>query len=461
MKYLNKASCLLTTAGLLLCCMPAFSQSTIIEGTILNYNAAPRPVYLFSFYGSRLQKIDSAMTDVRGKFRILASHVDHTGIYKVGTDKRKSSSVIIKKNEKKIVLTFSFENLGQDILISSREDEAYRETMKIYEVFRMNMDSIKNISSAISVVDSFYARKTKAAEYAMNNWIREFNTSLSDIKTRYKNTFAADVLCSLYMIPQRVALNENYDNDRAYLHDHFFGYMDFSNDQIIYIPALVEKYLIYLEQYTDHSPAGFQESVDLIVRQARANKRVEDFTIEYLLNLFSERGPEYMVDYLIENYLEGTHVTLDEKVAKRAEQFKQASVGHPAPDLILPDAAGVNVGLKKTLEGKKGVILLVWSADCGHCHEQIKGLLSSYSMLRERGIPVYGVAYNSEKNSWIKDLSELQLPWVNVFDEQAVMYHTYAINKVPSFILIDERGIIISRENSAEDIIKKVNQFMK
>ncbi len=107
--------------------------------------------------------------------------------------------------------------------------------------------------SQVSIVDPLYVRKTKAIEDKMRLVVEEHNVHLLYIKESYPDTFMSEVLVNLSLVPQLTDhpdLKDSYDNERAFMHDYFFEFIDFDEERIIYNPFLQKKYFTYMDKYT-------------------------------------------------------------------------------------------------------------------------------------------------------------------------------------------------------------------
>ena len=295
----------------------------------------------------------------------------------------------------------------------------------------------------------------------MDNAIQEGNKNILRLQNDYPETFAAQVLVNLFLIPQLSSSDKNYDNNRAFWHDHFFDHVNFSDEQIIYSSVLPDKYLTYLEQYTEHSSEGFEQSVDVLMKKAKGNKTVENFTVQYLLNLFSERGPDYLVDHLLENYVDGCSISLPDKASKRMEEIKRSTAGQPAPDLKLVNPLGNIIDLDSVASKNKITVLFIWSPSCEHCHEQLPEVMKLYDNYKSKGLEIIAAAFNAEKAEWLKSISDSKTTWINVLDNKDELFTTYNLKKTPTYVLIDSKGIILAREYDINEVQKKVLEVVK
>ncbi len=275
----------------------AWAQTNItLEGTINNIPpASPKNIHLYSYYGNELSEIDSASVNEQGTFKIELTPILHQGLYELGFDSKNTASIVLSSEENNVTIQADYKQfIANDIIvINSRENDACRVLLNEMNRFLSGMKRLNYMKVKISTVDPLFVRKTKAIEDKITLHIQEHNEQLILIKESYPYTFASEVLVSLYLWPQMTdhpAVKNSYDNERAFMHEYFFEFVDFSDERIIYSPALAEKYVIYLNDYTHHTPEGFKNSADLILSKAKANSVILDFTIGYLIDVFVEKG---------------------------------------------------------------------------------------------------------------------------------------------------------------------------
>ena len=85
----------------------------------------------------------------------------------------------------------------------------------------------------------------------------------------------SEVLISLSLIPLRTDhpdLEDNYDNERAFMHDYFFEYIDFDDERIILHPfSCIKNTLRTWINILIIRMKDLKDSVDLMISKADAN----------------------------------------------------------------------------------------------------------------------------------------------------------------------------------------------
>ena len=173
------------------------------------------------------------------------------------------------------------------------------------------------------------------------------------------------------------------------MHDYFFEFVDFSDERIIYSPALAEKCVIYLNDYTDHTLEGLKNSTDLILSKAKPNSVILDFTIAYLIDVFVEKGPEELVNYIvdnIDNYTQGCKVPLSERTVESIESIKQLRIGQIAPEIVSRDSTGKLIALSSLTKNNNVVMLYFWESSCTVCQTENPNMVKIYNKFKDRGL---------------------------------------------------------------------------
>ncbi len=448
----------------------AFGAHTnlIIKGNITNIPAdSHNLVHLYSYYGSELSDTASASVDKQGDFKLEIKDTLQEGLYKIGIDKKSAASIVLS-GERDIVIKADYGQLKADriTVTNSRENDAYRALLNEWNQMAGKMYSLNIEKSRISTVDPFFMRKTKAIEEKVRLVIDEHNVNLLTMKETYPDTFMSVVLVGLSLMPllqiYHPDLEDNYDNERAFMHDYFFEYVNFEDERIICTPFLEKKYFMYLDKYTHHTPEGIKDSVDLIFGKAEANRSVREFTIEYLIDTFNKKGLSELADYVVDNYVEGCSKPLSKRTVEKIENIKRLRVGQTAPEIVSNDSDGKTIALS-TLIGKDVLMVYFWASWCEGCEAENPNIVRIYNKYKERGFDIYAVSLDKDKAEWFKAIQKHGYPWTNVSDLrewESEAVKTYNVNRTPAIYLLDEEGRIMSKNLRGKELEMKIEELL-
>ncbi|MDR4498765.1 MAG: redoxin domain-containing protein [Candidatus Scalindua sp.] len=423
-------------------------------------------IHLYTFYGKELSKIESTRVNDRGEFVFKLMDTPKQGLYKIGLDKQNSATIVLSQTGD-LLIKADYRLLQADkiIVVNSRENNAYRKLLKVWNQMQKKMVKIDYLKNSLSHKDPFIMQKRNVIDENIRRLIQDYNVDLLTIKGDYPKTFTSEVLINLSFLPQLAdheQLEKTYDSEQAFLHDYFFEFIDFSDDRIIRTPFLAEKYSTYLAQFTDHTPERLKDSVDMILNKAVRNSTVHDFTIEFLINLFSKRGLAELENYIIDNYVQVCDKPLSERTIQMVNRLECLRVGRKAPEIILEDSEGNAIRLSSSIRKNKVLMLYFWASWCEACKAENLHIVNIYNKFKEKGLGIYGVALDFDKNEWVSAIKDYQLPWTNVSDLKqwdSEIVKVYNVNQTPTIYLVDNKGIITAknlRGNTLENKLKEL-----
>jgi thiol-disulfide isomerase/thioredoxin len=168
----------------------------------------------------------------------------------------------------------------------------------------------------------------------------------------------------------------------------------------------------------------------------KESKRVNELSSAYIQTAISEKLKKEIEDYAI-----------------RLELFK---VGNPAPQFTLIN----DKGQKKSLVDYKGkyVYLDVWATWCGPCKKELPYYEEVKKLYKDSNIEFVSICVWDKKDDWEKFLKEKNLGGEQLFSpkEDKVFVENYLIQGVPTFVLIDKEGKLVTpdAERPSDEALK-------
>lgn len=123
-------------------------------------------------------------------------------------------------------------------------------------------------------------------------------------------------------------------------------------------------------------------------------------------------------------------------------------IGSEAPDLVFQGKDGKKQVLKIADSGYKQTLLFFYqSTDCDTCDQQLKQLSDNYPKLLSRGIRIITISSDKEESVYIS--KSKSFPWKDTYCDycgvEGENYRNYGITGVPTLVLTDSSGKILSR----------------
>lgn len=193
----------------------------------------------------------------------------------------------------------------------------------------------------------------------------------------------------------------------------------------------------------DHVPSACS---DMLFAFCSFNFSEEDN--EEILKLFGEKQPNFPVYKAI----------MAEKKAQES-----TAIGHAYTDLKMDDPNGKSIKLSDYVGKSKYVLIDFWASWCGPCRAEMPTVVETYTKFHDKGFEVIGVSLDNEKDSWVKAIEDLKMPWPQMSDlkgwesEACATYHVQAI---PANVLVDEKGNIIAKDLRGKDLLDKMAELL-
>ncbi len=210
------------------------------------------------------------------------------------------------------------------------------------------------------------------------------------------------------------------------------------------VQAMYEVSGQYIEDYIANNPASYV--TPFFLRQISFGKSVEQ-----LDSILVALDPKLDAS--------ATIVQLKERV----EKLKKVAVGQIALDFTQNDTEGNPVKLSEIYSANEYTLVDFWAAWCGPCRRENPNIVAVYNDYKDKGFTVFGVSLDNKKEDWLKAIEDDGLPWKQVSDLKGWKNEAaqlYAINSIPSSLLVDKTGKIIAKNLREEALREKIAELL-
>lgn len=137
------------------------------------------------------------------------------------------------------------------------------------------------------------------------------------------------------------------------------------------------------------------------------------------------------------------------------ETEKKVAVGQPYVNFTQATVTGDSLSLSD-LVGKTDYILIdFWASWCPPCIRSFPELTAFYNKYKGKQFEILGVSLDRKDNEWKDAITKYNLTWKHVSDLkywQNAVARTYAVNSIPSTVLIDKNGTIVAKNANINEI---------
>jgi peroxiredoxin len=432
---------------LLLSVVPSYSQGIrSILGEIKN--AGGEKVFLSSFYGEKVNRIDSVTCDASGHFVYYPGPAIQPGLYRLSTDKDHFLDLIINNENIKFICSKDLSADSTEFL-SSIENKVYYYFSEYDRKIQSKLDLLLPLLDFYPEKDGFYLQASKEYERLQ---VSERKT-LDSLSALYPDSYAI----RLFRLQQTPYLPAGLTKDDriAYLKQHFLDDVNFNDTLSLRSNAWANKAISYLALYSNNKysqkqlESEFIKAITIILSKASVNANVYKFLLDYFVGGFDKYHFDAVITYMADNFQDPFSCEDQARkthLQKKLENFKKISIGKVAPDIVVPDPKGKQIHLSDIKS--EYTLLVFWSSECGHCIQMMPQLKELYDKQKPKRWEVMAVSLDTSRNEWTSFIREQKLTWLNGSElkgfsgEPADEYNIFA---TPTMFLLDREKKILAK----------------
>lgn len=423
------------------------------------------------YYGDKKYVLDTTRVNDKGYGVFEADTLLKGGIYIVVLPSMNYFEVLVTGNQRFSVET-NKDNLLDDMKFSgSKENDAFLKFQKFKRDMQLKTIAIQNKAKATQNPDSLKIYQNEFKEIDEKGKA-EFNKIIAE----NPNSFLASILRAImpteqpdFNIPEGTPKRDSLLWVKSYQYgkNHFWDNIDFSDDRLLLTPIIEGKLKVYFTKILLQIPDSIDAAADTLLSKMKVNSEFYKYTLSYLLNEFQVSnimGMDAVFVHLAKDYyLSGKAPWADKKLLDKIEELVNKTepnlIGKVAPELIMQNSDGTISSLHQL--DAKYTIMVFWEPDCGHCQKTIPILWKLYQKYKSKGVEVFAVYTQYDKNKWLDYINTNKIFWTNVWDSEynSNFRNLYNIYSTPTIYLLDKDKKIIAKRigvESLDDLLGKL-----
>jgi thiol-disulfide isomerase/thioredoxin len=417
---------------------------------------------------------DSLSTDKAGKGRFTGSEKLSPGVYMIVFPGNSFFEFLAGEDQFFDISCSIDDPAGTLVFRGSDENDRFLEYQKKWKALQEEAMAASEKLRAASPSGS----ETTALKQQLSDQEKKMKQYLHETAEKNKGTLLGAIAKSIIpvetiapTVPAGMANPDSVSRLWSYLYykDHFFDNIDFSQPGLIRSPVLGGKLDQFFGQVVIQMPDSINKEADRVLEMSGRNKDMFQYVAVWLLNRYATSeimGHDAVVVHLADSvYLAGKAPWANEEylsdLAKRVERLRPNLIGKKAAEMVMSSFAGQYVSLYDVKADF--TIVYFWEPDCGHCKEATPLLKTYYEENRGKGIEVFAVCTQSDREKWEKYIADHGLSWINGWDPQRISRfdYFYNIESTPLIYILDRNKRIIAKRLAVTDIGPFIDNYRK
>lgn len=413
----------------------------------------PRTICLNCFANGHFQLVDSA-TVSENRRTIELKFEDYTGTCELNFLGAKDLGAEFIANPKENILMRTelarMTNGGTEIS-ESVENLLYVELQEARDVFNKRLNGMIKLRQQVSPLQRDFLEEISRLDAAIELIKDSINTVCDDIVRGHEDLFVSRVTRNLVKLPTRNGspAGKQYDTHTAFLHEHYFDFIDFDDPETFHHYALNFLLDQYFSKYSSSNDRPLYHSCDILMKKAASDPMAQEYIYNYLVEYGVTRNMEYMVTYMKETYGNDCELRLPASTSVSLKAMNNTKVGSVAPDILLYDESGNPQSLNRFVKGHDYTVLLFWISWCSRCHKELPKIASMEDAFKKSKVGLFTICLDENPTIWKDELSKYGLVGTHVSEqvplERSNVLATYGVRTTPTLFILDSDGKIVAK----------------
>ena len=404
-----------------------------IQGIVLDNCSKTSDIAFGEFHGSDAE-IQKMKPNAKGEF--TASYwLKEPGLFFFRKG-NVSQYFLVSQKEKmyKIGLSCNKNELEPLQVFSSTENKAYQEFMSLRKGLTADFENFNGKNLNDTLIFKEFSGK-----------LRDYQRKAASLTKKYTNSYVANRLVAVDRVSELDLLSieklrQSFLKRQAFADHKFYNTM---------LPSLIiENYLNSIMDKDESSFTAFEWVLNIASKNKTASQRLQDVLYE---TINKSKRKDLMRSYI---YWAKAHPDkmLNEMTKFKLEGLSKSMVDAQFINISLKDTLGKTNELKDVVTASKYTLLTIYNPDCSHCIETLPKLIPIWEKYQSKGLKIFTVAAKNDNKMWINFIKRYTgAGWINVMEDQTnSSFGKYSITSLPSFVLIDAKGKIVSRMVATE-----------
>jgi thiol-disulfide isomerase/thioredoxin len=146
------------------------------------------------------------------------------------------------------------------------------------------------------------------------------------------------------------------------------------------------------------------------------------------------------------------------EILKLLQNENSLLVGKTFPQFLLKNIN--NKAATVSFSGNSYTLIDYWATWCFPCRRDVPVLKDYYDKYKAKNFNIISISVDDTKDLYKlrKEIDSLGMNWTHYWDENRKVSADYKINFFPTYFLLDNKGVIITRSNRLKTIVEIIEK---